>query len=75
MIPRYRPLGQTGGNSDQLPNKNRHSQVIQPCEGAPLLRQVRRQLIASNAPITNNSQQSVEQPLSHTSTAANMLEP
>jgi len=63
MIPRYRPLVQSGGHSDQLPKKYNHPHVVQPSEGAPLLRQAPRQLIVSNDPVVIINHQSAEQPL------------
>jgi hypothetical protein len=63
MILRYHPLGQTGGRSDQLPNNYHHSHLHHPSEGAPLLRQAPRQLIARNIPIAIDSRHSAEQRL------------
>jgi hypothetical protein len=62
MLP-YRPLGHSGGHSDQLPIQYHHSHVIQPSEDAPLLRQAPRQLIVINVPVVINNHQSAEQPL------------
>jgi hypothetical protein len=63
MIPTYRPVGQSGGHSDQLPKQYKHSHVTQPGEGAPLPRQAPRQLIVRNVPVVINNHQSAEQPL------------
>jgi hypothetical protein len=63
MIPTYRPLGHSGGHSDQLLKQYNHPHVIQPSEGAPLLRQAPRQLIVINDPVVINNHQSAEQPL------------
>jgi hypothetical protein len=63
IIPTYRPVGQSGGHSDQLPDKQHHSHRPHPSEGAPLLRQAPRQLIVINAPVVINNNQSAEQPL------------
>jgi hypothetical protein len=63
MIPRYRPLRQTGEHSDPLPNKYHHSHPIHPSKGAPLLRQASRQLIAISEPVVINHHQSAERPL------------